>query len=508
VGDFNNDGFLDLHVTEWRMDEQNPGGARQNTRLFLNRGSAAPGHFVDVTEVAGVAMDTVLSNNPDRFDDQSFSNRFADMDKDGWVDLVLTGDHLTSRLFWNNGDGTFTDGTEAGNVGTDSFGMGSSIADYDGDGDLDWFVTSIYDEVIETTDLRDGNRLFRNDGGRSFTDVTDAAGVRDGAWGWAATFCDIDNDGDLDLAQTNGLDWPEPLYRAHAHEIFIDDPSRLWVNDGTGVFNEEATTRGVNDNLSGKGLLSFDYDRDGDLDIFITNCATQPILYRNDNDNGNHWLKIATTGTSSNRDGFGAFITVTPNLSEPEKFLVHEMHGGNNFLSQNEKNAHFGLGSVLTVDQVKIKWPSGVEQALTNVAADQLLAVTEPAIAPVDDSEPDGLPDSWEQLQFGDLSSLPSEDADQDGFDNYKEYIAGTDPNNRDDRLIISNIQQSLVGGNVTLAWPVKAGRRYRLEKAMFTNPSQWEAVVLKNASVDANESFEEPISQSGAFYRLAVEME
>ena len=110
----------------------------------------------------------------------------------------MAGDFGTSQLLWNNGDGTFTNGTVAAQVGTDENGMGSTFGDYDGDGDLDWFVTSIYDPGVVPCNPNgcfwgaSGNRLYRYDGNRTFTDTTDSADVRIGHWGWGAAFFDYD----------------------------------------------------------------------------------------------------------------------------------------------------------------------------------------------------------------------------------------------------------------------------------------------------------------------------
>lgn len=381
-GDFDRDGYLDLHTTEWRLKYQNRTGAPFNSRLLRNRGASQPGHFLDVTETAGVLMET--RSSPDiTVDAQSFASRFTDLDSDGHSDLIVASDHLTSGLFWNNGDGTFTDGTMASGVGTDQFGMGSTVGDYDGDGDLDWFVTSIFKAGEERMN---GNRLYRNEGRRKFSDATDEAGVRDGGWGWGASFFDFDNDGDLDIAQTNGIEWPILFYSTYRE--FKHDISRLWQNDGTGKFTEIGASVGITDTASGKGLLTLDYDRDGDLDLFITNNQGHPVLYRNDGGNDKNWLRIATQGRLSNREGIGALITIVPDLSDPEQLLLHEIDGGSNFLGQNERIAHFGLDDRVSVDLITIQWPSGQLQHFTDVAGNTTLQAVETVPAP---SQPLGL---------------------------------------------------------------------------------------------------------------------
>ena len=377
-GDYDKDGWIDIYTTEWRLDSDNPDGALQNSRLYRNMGAANPGHYTEETYNAGVAMDGILSNNPPVFDSMSFAPRFVDMDRDGHVDLIVASDHQTSTLWWNNGDGTFTNGTATANVGTDSFGMGSTVGDYDGDGDLDWFVTSIYDDFLPTTPPRDGNRLYQNNGDRTFTDVTDVAGVREGYWGWGAVFADLDNDGDLDLPHTNGVDFKPPHFNRFSHEAFVNDPTRLFMNNGDGTFSEQSAALGMTDDASGKGIMTFDYDKDGDLDVLITNCGGLPVLYRNDGGNANNWLRVNTTGTVSNRDGYNAFVTVTPDAAAPGDVLIKEIDGGSNFMGQDEKIAHFGLGSETVVDEVFIEWPSGNGQRFTAVAANQVIEAVEP----------------------------------------------------------------------------------------------------------------------------------
>lgn len=364
-GDYDRDGWLDMHVTEWGPSNLS------HSRLLRNKGIVTPGHFDDVTVAAGVAVEGVFG----------FGTTFTDLDQDGWPDLAIAGDFGTSRLFWNNGDGTFTNGTAAAGVGTDENGMGSTFGDFDGDGDLDWFVTAIFDSgpipcIAGCPWAGSGNRLYRNDGSRSFLDVADAAGVRDGYWGWGAAFFDYDNDADLDLVMTNGIKFPGTLI----DDKFNDDPMRMWRNNGTGSMTEVSASLGINDVESGKGLLVFDYDQDGDLDVFVVNNGGQPRLYQNSGGNSSGWLRVKTVGVTSNRDGIGARITVRQVLGGigPGAAQVREVGTSTHFLGQSERTAHFGLRpGTGSVAEVKINWPSGKEQILTNVARNSTLTVTE-----------------------------------------------------------------------------------------------------------------------------------
>lgn len=367
-GDYDRDGWIDLHVNEWLSLSGSTG-----SRLLRNLGPGSPGVFTDATIAAGV----------DVFGSYPFASAFADLDDDGWSDLVIAGDFSTSKLFWNNGDGTFTDGTAAAGVGTDENGMGSTIGDYDGDGDLDWFVTAIFDadETCETDPCNwgyTGNRLYENEGARVFSDATDAAGVREGFWGWGSAFFDYDNDGDLDLVMTNGVDFPS----TPAETAFHADPMRFWENDGAGVFTEKSTLVGLTDTGSGKGLLVFDYDDDGDLDLFLVNNAAGPALYRNDGGNASDWLRVETIGTDSNLEGLGAKVTIKPVALGPTQ--VREIGVGSHYLGQSERTAHFGLGTGTSpVYNVTISWPSGSIQQFSNVARNTTLVALEPTIVPV-----------------------------------------------------------------------------------------------------------------------------
>ncbi len=366
AGDFDNDGWTDLHTVEW----SSIGTA---SVLLRNLGPAQPGSFEDVSASSGTA-DIATSFG--------FASSFVDLDGDGWQDLAVAGDFGTSRLFWNDGDGTFTEGTVAAGVGTDENGMGSAFADFDRDGKLDWFVTSIHD-ANATCDSQNcgwgytGNRLYRNLGGRVFEDATDAAGVREGFWGWGAAFADFDNDGDADLVMTNGVDFPG----VSVDDAYTADPMRLWENDGTGQYAERSMTAGLTDTGSGKGLLPFDMDGDGDLDLLVVNNAAAPRLYRNESPTTNDWIAVEVEGAATNRDGRGVRVLVSrPGIPDQ----LAEIGADSHFLAGMPTRAHFGLGpNSGTTVAVEVTLPaSGATYRFPRVAPNQVLVLHEPPPLP------------------------------------------------------------------------------------------------------------------------------
>lgn len=367
-GDLDLDGFLDLHSTEWHPTHVHR--ARSNGRLFRNRGARAPGFFDDVTEVADVEMIGRV-----RGASYGFTSHLVDLDADDRPELWITADFDTSRLFWNEGVWPMRDGTEAASVGTDQNGMGSAIEDFDGDGDLDAFVGSIFAPQFcnETrcTDLKTGNRLFRNEGGRHFEDVTEDAGVRDAGWSWGVAPLDFDLDGDVDLAVVGGVQW-EPEDRG-----FLDQEIRLFENDGTGRFREVASELGLTGGAQGRGLVAADFDGDGDQDLLTSTSLGEPVYWRNDASEGRAWLVVEPEGTTSNRDGFGAVVRVWTTLDARPQVRHHG--NGCHFLAHSPGTPHFGLGDHEIVARVEVHWPvSGRTQMFENVAARQVLRVVEP----------------------------------------------------------------------------------------------------------------------------------
>ena len=337
-GDYDRDGDLDAFLSHWGV----PGPV---AHLWRNDG----GFFVDVGRDLGVS-DAYTQR------DFTFAPNFADLDDDGWPDLLVTGDFGTSRVFRNLGGGGFEETTSE--VVTDENGMGAAVGDYDGDGDLDWFVSSIWDPtgVPAGNWGVTGNRLYRNRGDGTFEDATDSAGVRRGYWGWGSCFGDFDNDGDLDLFHVNGF----PISGA---DPFFEDPAVFFENRGDGTFTERASDLGLADTGQGRGVVCFDYDRDGDLDVFIANNSQASKLYRNDLATGHRSVEVKLVGQGPNTEAIGARIWLTAGgLTQ-----MRELRAGSNFASQTPALAHFGLGPTQHIDEVRIRWPDGQRTLLTDL---------------------------------------------------------------------------------------------------------------------------------------------
>ncbi len=351
LGDFNNDGHLDIYV-----------GNEGANVLYFNQGNF---RFIDVTSQAGVG-DTLISNCT-----------AADYDNDGDLDIYVANnrggydeypikDNWPNRLYRNNSDGTFTDVAAESGVRDERNSKGCCFGDYDNDGDLDLYVGN------------DGspNKLYRNNGDGTFTDVTFQAGVAEPMGTHGVVFADFDNDGWLDIYAAGGSYIPE---RHHAC-IHQNHPDAIYHNNGDGTFTEITPAAGVNpNNPLTSGVTAGDYDSDGDLDIFLANSIYQgayesaSVLLKN-NGSKHHWLQLKLIGTKSNRSAIGARVKAVAG----DLVQIREVEGGHGCGSQNSLTVEFGLGSRDIVDELIIHWPSRVMQRLTNVRADRFLVVEEP----------------------------------------------------------------------------------------------------------------------------------
>lgn len=417
VGDFDRDGYLgayhsqparvsrltqrlffslDMFIGEWSEYLMRSYSHKQivsHSALLRNRGATAPGHFVDETEDRIGLRQLVKKLNPKikaELEEASaaipgvytFSPAFVDLDNDGWLDLAIAADFGSTKVLWNN-EGTFVEGNH-GACCDDENGMGSTFADLDEDGKLDWFVGSIHDfrsndplTAFGTT----GNRLYHNDGNRSFSDWTDKAGVRRSFWSWGSAFLDYDNDGDQDLYIVNGMTLPEST----VDDMWNISPNQLFENDGSAQFKDVAADTGLDDYENSRGVATFDFDADGDLDILLVTNAGAPMLFRNDGGHTNDWLRIRVLEAEGGRDSVGAVVLAQTDNSHPQRRTIGV---GAHLMAQSEATAHFGLGPPVegrTVE-VTITWPSkvgaeSVTLVIRDVSANVGLTVIKPAIS-------------------------------------------------------------------------------------------------------------------------------
>ena len=379
--DFNRDGHLDLFVANyvdfnlstalapgegtsctWKGVPVmcGPRGLRGSKNiLYENRGD---GTFADVTTKAHI------DRTSGHF---AFSVSTLDFDDDGWPDIYVACDSAPSILYHNNRDGTFTDvavmaGVAFNEDGREQAGMGTTVADYNGDGRPDLFKTNFSDDTPT---------LYRNDGDGVFSDVTHNAGLgRHSQYlGWGTMFFDFDNDGWPDLILANGHVYPE----VDKYDLgsTYKEQRLLYHNNGNGTFTDVSADAGpgINASSSARGLAVGDLWNDGQLSVLINNVYATPSLLVNSVHSGDHWIAFKTVGTRSNRDGIGARISA----KNGERTLVDEVRSGSSYISQNDMRVHFGLGVRAKIDSVQVRWPSGLVEHFDNLSADTIHTLKE-----------------------------------------------------------------------------------------------------------------------------------
>lgn len=360
--DFDNDGFLDLYVGNYLYYDPDykyyyapdgfPGPMAYDAQpdvLYRNNGD---GSFEDVTEKTGIRD----------LDGRAMGVGVADIDEDGYVDVYVANDH-TLNYYWRNDQGvSFTDrglmsGTAFSQGGEAAVSMSVDFADYTGDGLLDMFVS---DDTYCSLYRNRGNGLFSDEGISSGISMAAAQFV-----GWSSSFFDFDNDGDADITKTNGA-----LKHLYGQE------SQIFENDGKGKFTDVSLKLGnyFKEEYVGRGSCIGDYDNDGDMDLLVTNLNDRCIFLRNNKGAQNNWILLDLEGTVSNRDAVGARIKLTSG----GKTQISQKRSTTGYLSQGDHRLHFGLGKNDNVERIEITWPSGKQQVLENLKANQILAISEP----------------------------------------------------------------------------------------------------------------------------------
>ena len=425
VGDYDNDGWLDMYVTNF-----------SNNVLYRNNGD---GTFTDRTAEAGVQSL-----------DWSAGCAFADVDADGDLDLYVANyvnfsaethtpcrvngilvycsprvyDGVKDVFFRNNGDGTFSENTE--NAGFDNVaarGLGATFADYDADGDVDLYVANDADanflynndgkgqfreqsqfsgvalsehglvengmgvafgdydndtwlDLVVTNFQHQTNTLYHSDTGEFFTDQTYASGTGDISLpylAWGVNFFDFDHDGFQDIFVANG--------HIHDNVTLIDSSTtyaqlnHLFWNNGNGTFTDVTAESGSGLALqhSSRGSAVGDIDNDGDLDLVVSNVGDRIDILRNDGGDGSgNWINLKLIGSVSNRAAIGTRVLLTAGTSHQ----VREVQSGSSYLSQNDLRLHFGVGTQEMVE-LEIRWQSGTVQRFEDVRVNRFLKIME-----------------------------------------------------------------------------------------------------------------------------------
>ncbi len=378
--DYNRDGHLDLFVSNYvayeygtKLYESNPVLAGQQspviygiaglrgTRNFLYRNNG-DGTFTDVSDAAGISKADAT---------YGFTPCVADYDNDGWPDIYVANDSTPSLLFMNNHDGTFRENGMYAGVAFDANGrtqggMGADSADYDGDGLLDIVKTNFADEMPN---------LYHNDGNALFTDVTAAAGLggETRSVKWGTGFMDFDDDGQPDILIVSGFIYPPGT--GTQHQLPKSESKLILMRnvDGHRFANvSDQAGPAFLESRCGRGVAFGDIFNSGRIGFVVNNLNDYPSLLRNQSPSTNSWVLVKLVGTKTNRAAIGSRVVVNAN----NRRQVQEVRSGGSFCSQNDLRLHFGLGTAKEA-RVQVHWLGGAEETLEHVPANRLVVVQE-----------------------------------------------------------------------------------------------------------------------------------
>jgi hypothetical protein len=384
--DYDRDGHLDLFVANYIdldlktapvpesgpclykgvMVACGPPGMSSDTNLLYHNNG--DGTFTDVSEASGITKSTGV---------YGLGVLVADFDNDGWPDIYVANDSMASSLFQNKHNGQFEDvAVEAGCAlspdGKPQAGMGVSTADYDLDGNLD---------IVKTNFAGDTPSLYHGLGKGNFEDTTFTAGLgmHTQFLGWGCGFIDFDNDGWPDILISNGHVYPE--VEQLKTEAGYAQRKLLYKNLRNGKFEDISFQAGpgISTPSAARGVAFGDFDNDGDVDIVVNTVNGPPQLLRCDSKLSNNWIKVKTIGTKSNRSGIGTRIRCTthpPDEAKPHP-QIDEVRSGGGYISQSDLRVHFGIGKVSKVDLLELFWPSGQVDTLKDLKPNQVYVVKE-----------------------------------------------------------------------------------------------------------------------------------
>ena len=379
--DADRDGWLDLVVTnyvEWSPEKDIPcrfGSDNREDyctplayrgippRFYRNKGD---GTFVDQSAESG------LQASPGK----SMGIALLDFDGDGWTDLAISNDGEPDQLFHNQGDGTFRDvgivmGMALSSRGAPQAGMGIDAGDIDGSGRDAILVGNFANETMSA---------FQYDGRAMFVDRVRSSGLAAASTptlSFAVVLFDADLDGSQDVFMANGH--ISLFADQDDHPIGLKQRPHLFINRGDGAFTDAApSVPALNDLLLGRGAAVADFDRDGDVDLLVTQNDGRVYLFRNDvrdSGAGPDFLRVELTGTRSNRNGIGAELKLYRDGTSMRRYV----RSGSSYLSQSEFGVTFGLGTGAShLDSLVVRWPSGLKQVLVDLEPNQILELVEP----------------------------------------------------------------------------------------------------------------------------------
>jgi len=373
--DYDNDGLLDLFVTHYVVyDSRIHDSVTDDVGLPEYRGpetlagvpdtlyhNLGGGVFEDVSSQAGIA------DKPGK----GLGLAFTDLNGDGRPDIYVANDREANFAWIQQADGTFVDealrmGLAFNVYGRPEASMGIALGDCDGDQDLDLLVTHF---------VQESHTLYRRTGPAFYEDVSSSSGLGAATvdyTGWGAAFSDLDHDGDLDLLTVSGrvlrtLTLPGADVGEHWNPYA--EPNQVFANDGAGHFSEVGDEYGTFCSELGvaRGLVAGDVDGDGDLDFLVTGGDGAVKLYRNDVPKRGHWLTIRARDPELRRDAVGARVLVRAG----GRRLVREVTHTASYLCSMDASVHFGLGDAARVDEVRVRWPDGVLEAFGPFPVDQ-----------------------------------------------------------------------------------------------------------------------------------------
>jgi hypothetical protein len=380
--DYDKDGDLDLYVSNYIQFDFNTLPRRGANSLCSYRGipvmcgprglEGAPdafyrnngdGTFTDVTEAAGLKEARPL---------YGLGVAVGDCNNDGWPDIYVANDSCPSYLYVNQKNGTFVEtglaaGVALSDDGMEQAGMGVDFGDYDNDGWLDITKTNFYEDY---------NNLYHNDHTGQFTDMARASSIAAVTFPyvcWGTRFIDYDNDGWLDIFTVTGHVYPDLVAKPmgkekyHTHRL-------LFRNLRDGKFDDVSARSGpgVMAEKAGRGAAFGDIDNDGDIDVVICNIDDVPSVLRNDGGNAGNWLIIALNGSKTNRFGLGSRVQVTAGSLKQ----IGEATTASSIYSANDPRLHFGLGAA-TQAGIEVHWLSGKIQTFGKVPVNRIITIDE-----------------------------------------------------------------------------------------------------------------------------------